>query len=299
MVAAAAVAGCGKMPSLEIFKPGRPAPGANADAAACVLIDTDMALDDARAVAAMVPTDKVRRSWRRAESPGRKRRIGRGGPGRHQPQGGAGPGRQSLAGPPPSGLAGQLAAEFGAAGLFPGETVPLDPPETFLAMRSAWPSWLPDHRRADAGAVDIVHRLPPGTGHAAAPGDRAGRPPGDDRPGRLQLQLRSGSLPERTGRRRRRQITWVALPENADQTSSPTPNVPGSGHHRPARHRTPDDDHRSVLGERRIHLGRHGRTLLALPRLFTAKGRPFEPRRRQRAEGAWRIAVNDAIERQN
>ena len=54
-----ALAGCGKIPSMEILQPGRPAPSSHADAAACIVIDTDMALDDVRAIAALVPTDKV------------------------------------------------------------------------------------------------------------------------------------------------------------------------------------------------------------------------------------------------
>ena len=58
-VLALALSGCGSLPPLAIFQPGRAAPGASAGSAACLVIDTDMALDDARAVAALIPTDKV------------------------------------------------------------------------------------------------------------------------------------------------------------------------------------------------------------------------------------------------
>ncbi|WP_027135510.1 hypothetical protein [Geminicoccus roseus] len=229
LVAATAVlGGCGKMPSLEIFKPGRPAPGANAAAAACVLIDTDMALDDARAVAAMVPTEKV------------KVIVATGGVTRPEYGASAAAHLVSTSRKPVRILVGQpspaptrpewLARSRESAerlGYFLATTVPLDPPETYLAHEV-------DLALRSCESVDVLLLAPWSSFAVYGPeiGDRIerviaqGLPPTGDGPlgfnCSYDLQTCRDMMDNEDLTPR---ITWVALPETADQSYVPGPDM--------------------------------------------------------------------------
>ena len=128
------LAGCDSLPSLEIFKPGRAAPGANKTAAACVVLDTDMAIRRCAGGSRDDP-DRPRRGDRhhgRGQSGG-ERRVGK------QPTWflpAARTSRSWSARTPlhRSGRSGWDRSRESAErlGYLLATTVPLDPPETFL-----------------------------------------------------------------------------------------------------------------------------------------------------------------------
>lgn len=298
------ITACGKMPSMEIFKPGRPAPGDNAAAAACVLIDTDMALDDARAIAAMVPTDKVPVI------------VTTGGVTR--PEYGASAaahlvatsrkdvrilvGRPSPAPTSPDWLrAARESSE--RLGYFLASSVPLDPPETYLdhevrlALRSC-------------ETIDVL-QLAPWTSFAIYSPELGSRlrriivqgvpPTGQGQPGfncSYDLKACRSVLGDEDIADK---ITWVALPESADQSFVPdadmfqglaTTGMPGT-----VRLMMTIDP--STVSDGYIWDDTAALYWL-YPKLFTSKGNHFEPSApASELKESWRIAVNDAIERQN
>lgn len=303
-VAALAVAGCGKMPSLEIFKPGRPAPGANAAAAACVLIDTDMGLDDARAVAAMVPTDKVRAI------------VVTGGVSRPE-QGAAAavhlvaPSRKEVkvlvGNPSPAPTSpdwlprSRQSAE--RLGYFLATAVPLDPPETYL-----------DHevRLALRGceSVDVL-QLAPWSSFVVYEGEIGSRlrrviaqgvPPDDQSPPGFNCSHDRAACAEAMETDRiADKITWVALPEHADQSFVPGPDMfkglattglPGTV------------GVMMQINPASVADGYIWDDTAALfwlyPDLFARNGDHVEPKvPADMLKEHWRIAVNDAIERRS
>ncbi|HWL68086.1 MAG TPA: hypothetical protein VNS22_06840 [Geminicoccus sp.] len=233
--ALAVLAGCARMPEFAGFdeQPPEeavelPTPGDNPAAAACVLIDTDMALDDVRAIAAMLPTGKVRAI------------VTTGGVSRPENGGSAAAvltalsrrddvrvlvGKPSPAPTSPDWLpASRQSAE--RLGYFLATTVPLGPPETFLAE---------EVRQAMRGCQTIdVLMLAPWSSFTTY------RPQLGTRLRRIIVQgvppTQAGSLGFSCGYDRAacqsvlqgglfEIMTWVALPENADDSFVPRPDM--------------------------------------------------------------------------
>lgn len=303
MVAIAALAGCGKMPSLEMFKPARPAPGANAAAAACVLIDTDMALDDARAIAAMMPTNKV------------KAIVTTGGVSRPENGGSAAAvlvsasrkdTRVLVGNPSPSPTNPEWLANSRQSaerlGYYLATTVPLGPPETFLAQ---------EVRQAMRGCqtIDVLMLAPWTSFNVYRPqlGTRLRRvivqgvPPSNDSPLGFSCSydreacatVLEGGVAE--------QITWVALPANADQSYVPGPDMfeglVATG--LPGTIKVMMQINPSAVAEGYIWDDTAALYWL-YPNLFAARGDHVEPKVPvAELKDNWRYAVNEAVERQH
>jgi inosine-uridine nucleoside N-ribohydrolase len=289
---------------MEIFKPGRPAPGVNADAAACLLIDTDMALDDARAIAASVPTDKVPAivvtgGVTRAEqgataaahlvSTSRKDvriLVGENSPSPTSPDW-LRPARES--------------AE--RLGYLLATTVPLDPPETYLAHSVQLAV-------RDCATIDVLH-LGPWSSFAVYGPEIAGKlrrivaqgvPPSEGEPPGFNCSydleacrtvLEDDAFAEK--------ITWVALPRNAGQGFVPGPDmVKGlATTGLPATIAVMMSIDPSTVADGYIWDDTAALYWL-YPNLFARKGNHVEPKAgAEELKENWRIAVNEAIERQN
>jgi inosine-uridine nucleoside N-ribohydrolase len=304
-VAMLVLAGCGNTPSMEIFQPGRPAPAADIDAAACVLIDTDMALDDARALAAVVPTNKVAMV------------VVTGGVARAEHGATAAVhllatsrktipiliGGTSSAPTTPDWLQqGRESAE--RLGYLLAASVPLDPSEAFYLEHEV--------QVAVRGCetVDVLQLGPwtsfvlyaPGLGRKLRRVIAQGVPPlASEVPGfncSYDLQACRAVLADETLSGK---ITWVALPASADQGFVPDPamfrGLATTG--MPATVRLmmtidPSLAANSYIGDDTVAL------YWLYPELFSSQGGHVEPKvPAAELKEAWRIAVNDAIERRS
>ena len=222
------LAGCDSLPSLEIFKPGRAAPGANKTAAACVVLDTDMASDDARAVAAMIPTDRVAAivttgGVSRAEngasaaahlvSTSRKNikiLVGKNSPASIRPE-----------------WLDRSRESAERLGYLLATTVPLDPPETFLNQEL-------DKALRRCESVDVVITAPwtsfaiygPGIGKRLRRVVTQGIPPRKDQAPGFNCSYDLTACNEVLGNEDlAAKIEWVALPANADASFVPSPSM--------------------------------------------------------------------------
>jgi inosine-uridine nucleoside N-ribohydrolase len=299
------LAGCGKMPSMEIFKPGRPAPGVNAAAASCVVIDTDMALDDSRAIAALVPTNKVAmvvvtggvaRAEQGASAASHLLSTSR----KNVPIliGGTSPEPTA-----PDWL--RAARESGERlGYFLASTVPLDPSEARYLDRQVQVA------TRDCQTVDVVQLAPwtsfalygPGLGGKLRRVIAQGVPPDEAaEPGfncsydleACRTVLGDEDLADK--------ITWVALPRNADQTFVPGPDMvrglATTGLPATVAIMMSIDPTTVADG----YIWDDAAALYWLyPNLFARKGNHVEPTvPAAELKEHWRIAVNEAIERRN
>ena len=303
MAMALILAGCDSLPSLEIFKPGRAAPGANKTAAACVVLDTDMASDDARAVAAMIPTDRVAAI------------ITTGGVSRAENGASAAAhlvstsrknikilvGKNSPTPTNPEWLArSRESAE--RLGYLLATTVPLDPPETFLNQEI-------DKALRRCESVDVLITAPwttfavygPGIGKRLRRVVTQGVPPKQGQAPGFNCSYDQAACDRVLGDEDlAAKIEWVALPANADASFVPGPamaqglattGLPGT------------TAVMMQINPAAVSDGYIWDDTAALywlyPDLFHKVGDHYEPEvPAAQLEENWRTAVNEAIERQ-